>query len=59
VWVTHDAAQARRVGHITWLVAEGRVVEQAPTAQFFAAPQTEWGQRWVWAGQQQGAGDKQ
>ncbi|MCL6637798.1 MAG: phosphate ABC transporter ATP-binding protein [Alicyclobacillus sp.] len=54
VWVTHDTEQARRVGHETWLIAEGRAVEQAPTAQFFTAPQTVWGQRWVLAGQSQG-----
>ncbi|MBX5436034.1 MAG: ATP-binding cassette domain-containing protein [Alicyclobacillaceae bacterium] len=47
LWVTHDLALARRVGDETWLVVDGRVVEQRPTAAFFDDPQSEWARRLV------------
>ncbi len=39
LWVTHNLDQARRVGHITWLLANGRLVEALPTEEFFENPQ--------------------
>ncbi|MBA9028095.1 MULTISPECIES: ABC transporter ATP-binding protein [Bacillaceae] len=41
LWVTHDQSQAERVGDQTWLVIEGRIVEAAPTKQFFVKPKQE------------------
>ncbi|MGG1290732.1 phosphate ABC transporter ATP-binding protein [Bacillus smithii] len=38
LWVTHDLAQAERVGDQTWLIMDGRLIEAAPTKQFFAEP---------------------
>ncbi|WP_102347675.1 ABC transporter ATP-binding protein [Bacillus sp. Marseille-P3661] len=38
LWVTHDQSQAERVGDQTWLVIDGRLIESAPTKQFFTAP---------------------
>lgn len=38
LWVTHDQSQAERVGDQTWLVIDGKVVEAAPTKQFFVKP---------------------
>ncbi len=40
VLVTHDVAQARRLAEEVVFLHEGRVVEQAPAARFFAAPRT-------------------
>ncbi|QDY84681.1 ATP-binding cassette domain-containing protein [Paenibacillus polymyxa] len=39
IWITHHMEQARRVGHETWLMIDGRLVEQADTEAFFNAPQ--------------------
>ncbi|MGG4501119.1 phosphate ABC transporter ATP-binding protein [Paenibacillus polymyxa] len=39
IWITHHMEQARRVGHETWLMINGRLVEQADTETFFNAPQ--------------------
>lgn len=39
IWITHHMEQARRVGHETWLMIEGRLVEQTDTETFFHAPQ--------------------
>ncbi|WP_081411775.1 ABC transporter ATP-binding protein [Alicyclobacillus herbarius] len=47
LWVTHDLAQAERVGDETWLLVDGRLVEQAPTRAFFQAPTTEEGRRFL------------
>ncbi len=41
LWVTHDLSQAERVSDQTWLIVDGRVVEAAPTKQFFAEPKEE------------------
>ncbi|GMA51223.1 putative ABC transporter ATP-binding protein YjkB [Alicyclobacillus contaminans] len=41
LWVTHHLHQARRMGDETWLMVDGRLVEAAPTEQFFRAPQSE------------------
>lgn len=41
VFVTHDMEQARRIGTRTMLLVVGRKIEEAPTAEFFANPQTE------------------
>ncbi|KJD47462.1 phosphate ABC transporter ATP-binding protein [Paenibacillus terrae] len=39
IWITHHMEQARRVGHETWLMIDGKLVEQADTETFFHAPQ--------------------
>lgn len=36
LWVTHDLSQAERVGDQTWLIMDGKLMEAAPTKQFFA-----------------------
>jgi len=41
LWVTHDLAQAERVGDETWLIKDGQLVEAAPTKQFFSKPKDE------------------
>lgn len=41
VLVTHDLAQARRLADTVILMHGGRIVEQAPTADFFERPATE------------------
>lgn len=38
LWVTHDLSQAERVGDQTWLLMDGRMIETAPTGQFFNEP---------------------
>ncbi|MFQ5768274.1 MAG: ATP-binding cassette domain-containing protein [Acidobacteriota bacterium] len=38
VMTTHDLAQARRLADEVLFIHEGRIVEQAPAASFFAAP---------------------
>ncbi|QQZ11597.1 phosphate ABC transporter ATP-binding protein [Heyndrickxia vini] len=38
LWVTHDLAQAERVGDQTWLIMDGRLIESAPTKLFFSEP---------------------
>ncbi|TKC16089.1 ABC transporter ATP-binding protein [Robertmurraya kyonggiensis] len=38
LWVTHDLAQAERVGDQTWLIMDGQLVEAAPTNHFFFEP---------------------
>ncbi len=39
LWVTHSLDQARRVSQYAWLLVDDRLVETAPTAQFFEEPQ--------------------
>ena len=38
IMVTHDLAQAARVGDRTALFFDGRLIEEGPTEQFFSAP---------------------
>lgn len=38
LWVTHDLAQAERVGDQTWLIVDGKLVEAASTQHFFIEP---------------------
>jgi putative ABC transport system ATP-binding protein len=38
LWVTHDLSQAKRAGDQTWLIADGTLIEAAPTEQFFSEP---------------------
>ncbi|MEQ2526818.1 phosphate ABC transporter ATP-binding protein [Bacillaceae bacterium CLA-AA-H227] len=38
LWVTHDLAQAERVGDQTWFIMDGQLVEAATTKQFFSEP---------------------
>jgi putative ABC transport system ATP-binding protein len=41
VWVTHHLEQAKRVGDLTWLVANGRLIESGATGDFFSDPKEE------------------
>ncbi|HEY6877286.1 MAG TPA: protein-tyrosine phosphatase family protein, partial [Polyangiales bacterium] len=50
VLVTHQQQHAVRAGGITVLLAGGRIVEQRPTADFFASPATEHGRSFVRSG---------
>ncbi len=47
LWVTHDLQQARRMGDVTWFVADGRLVETGPSDAFFANPQSEQARRFL------------
>jgi putative ABC transport system ATP-binding protein len=47
LWVTHHLAQARRVSDCTWVLVEGRIVEQGPTERVFAAPRSEAAHRFL------------
>jgi putative ABC transport system ATP-binding protein len=38
LWVTHNLEQARRVGDLTWLLVEGKIIEKAETRTFFERP---------------------
>jgi len=39
--VTHEMGFARRVAHRIVFMDRGKIVEDAPTADFFAAPKTD------------------
>ncbi|TCS82484.1 phosphate ABC transporter ATP-binding protein [Tepidibacillus fermentans] len=41
LWVTHNLKQAKRVGQYTWVIANGKIVEQGPTEEVFENPQHE------------------
>ncbi len=41
LWVTHNLPQAKRVGQYTWVIADGKIVEQGHTAEVFDHP-AEW-----------------
>ena len=41
LWVTHNLEQARRVGHDTWFLEQGHLVEATDTARFFGDPKEE------------------
>ncbi len=41
LWVTHDLSQAERVSDQTWLIVDGRLVEESPTKLFFSEPKEE------------------
>lgn len=47
VMATHDLGQARRIGGDAVLLVGGRVVEQAPTSQFFSTPATDMARRFI------------
>lgn len=47
VMVSHDIGQARRLAEDVVLMQQGRVVEQAPAAGFFDAPQTQVARRFL------------
>jgi len=47
LWVTHDLRQAERVGTETWLMVDGKLVETAPTAEFFAQPKHQLSRRFL------------
>lgn len=41
LWVTHDLEEARTTSSRVWFMAEGRLLEDAQSEAFFAAPATE------------------
>jgi tungstate transport system ATP-binding protein len=47
VMSTHDLGEARRLGGEIVLLHRGRVIERAPSDEFFAEPQTEEGRRFI------------
>ena len=47
LWVTHDLAQAERVGDRTLLLVDGQVLEEGPTRDFFSHPATAEGQNFL------------
>lgn len=47
LWVTHNLEQAERVSHYTWLMADGHLIENGLTSEFFAASKTEAGRRFL------------
>lgn len=47
LWVTHDLEQARRIGHYTWLLVEGQLIEKADTESFFHQPKEELTRRFL------------
>jgi tungstate transport system ATP-binding protein len=47
VMSTHDLGQARRLGGDVALLHRGRLIEQAPAGEFFAAPKTDEARRFV------------
>ena len=47
LWVTHNLEQAQRVSHYTWLMADGHLVENGLTGEFFPVPKTETGRRFL------------
>ncbi len=47
VMSTHDLGQAKRIGGDIVLLHRGRVIENAPAAEFFAAPRTEEGRKFI------------
>lgn len=47
LWVTHSMDQAERTSDWTWLLVNGRLVESTPTAEFFHAPKTDLGRRFL------------
>lgn len=40
LWITHQLEQAQRWGQRIWFMAEGTLLEDAPAASFFRAPQS-------------------
>ena len=41
LWVTHNLAQAERVGDQTWLIMDGKLIEGADTKLFFTQPESD------------------
>ncbi len=48
--VTHNQQTAQALGGTSFLLAGGRILESAPTAEFFASPQTDAGRTFVATG---------
>lgn len=38
LWVSHNLRQAKKVGQYTWVIADGKIVEQGVTADVFDVP---------------------
>ena len=47
VMSTHDLGQAKRIGGDIVLLHRGRLIENTPAAEFFAAPRTEEGRKFI------------
>ncbi|MHB8171960.1 MAG: ABC transporter ATP-binding protein [Thermincolia bacterium] len=47
LWVSHNLQQVQRVGGQTWFVHQGRLLETAPTRDFFARPGTPEGEEFL------------
>ena len=49
IWITHHLDQARTVGHYTWIMMEGEVVETGES-QLLTSPKTEKAKRFIEGG---------
>lgn len=47
LWVTHNLEQAKRTSDVTWLLVNGKIVENGSTADFFQSPKTDLGRRFL------------
>ena len=37
IWITHNIEQARKLGHYTWLLKNGELIEALETEKFFTS----------------------
>lgn len=49
IWITHHLEQAKTIGHYTWIIMEGEIVETGESS-FLASPKTEKARQFVKGG---------
>lgn len=47
LWVTHNIEQAKKIGQYTWVLSEGRFIEQGKTNELFSNPKQEITKRYI------------
>jgi putative ABC transport system ATP-binding protein len=47
LWVTHNLKQAKKVGQYTYVIADGKIVEQGQTEEIFEHPKTKITQEFI------------
>jgi len=47
LWITHNIEQAERMGQYTWVLSEGRFIEQGKTNELFTNPKQEITRRYI------------
>lgn len=47
LWVTHNIEQAKKIGQYTWVLSEGRFVEQGKSYELFTNPKQEITKRYI------------